>query len=69
MSTVGEREIHTQRRVAAFLQDALGYVRLGDWRDRAGNANVEKALLSDWLRRRGYDACSTSTASPSASWS
>ena len=56
MSTVGEREIHTQRRVAAFLQDALGYVRLGDWRDRAGNANVEKALLSDWLRRRGYDA-------------
>ncbi len=40
MSTVGEREIRTQRRVAAFFQDVLGYVRLGDWRDRAGNANL-----------------------------
>ena len=28
MSTVGEREIRTQRRVAAFFQDPLGYVRL-----------------------------------------
>ena len=37
MSTVGEREIRTHRRVAAFFHDALGYVHLGDWQDRAGN--------------------------------
>ena len=55
MRTVGEREIRTQRRVAAFFQDVLGYVRLGDWRDRAGNANVEEAVLTRWLQRRGHD--------------
>ena len=40
MSLVGEREIHTQRRVAAFFGDALGYDRLGDWTSRPGNANA-----------------------------
>ena len=55
MSPVGEREVRTQRRVAAFFREVLGYARLGDWRDRAGNANVEEAILTDWLRRRGHD--------------
>ena len=55
MSPVGEREIQTQRRVVAFLRDALGYAHLGDWRDRAGNAHVDEALLTGWLGRRGYD--------------
>ena len=55
MSTVGEREIRTQRRVAAFFQDALGYVHLGDWQDRAGNDNVEETLLTGWLKRQGHD--------------
>ena len=31
MNPVGQREIHTQRRVAAFFRDALGYSCLGDW--------------------------------------
>ena len=54
MSTVGEREIRTQRRVVAFFQAALGYAYLGDWKDRAGNSNIEKTLLTDWLTRQGH---------------
>ena len=54
MSPVGEREIRTQRRVADFLHGALGYARLGDWKARAGNANVEEALLAGFLARRGH---------------
>ena len=54
MSTVGEREIRTQRRVVAFFQAALGYAYLGDWKDRDGNSNIEKTLLTDWLTRQGH---------------
>ena len=45
MSTVGEREIHTQQRVVAFFQEALGYAYLDDWKNRDGNSNVEETLL------------------------
>ena len=55
MSSVGQREIKTQQRVIAFLRDALGYAYLGHWKDREGNANIEKELLADWLRRQGHD--------------
>ena len=55
MSPVGEREIRTQQRVAAFLDGALGYARLGDWKRRRGNANVEEALLAAFLARQGHD--------------
>ena len=54
VNLVGQREIHTQRRVAAFFCDALGYSRLGDWRDRPDNRNIEPGLLRDWLARRGH---------------
>jgi type I restriction enzyme R subunit len=54
MSTVGQREIRTQRRVVAFFKDALGYDYLGHWADRADNANVEEALLVDWLKCQGH---------------
>ena len=54
MSTVGQREIETQKRVIAFLQDALGYTYLGHWKDREGNSNIEEALLAEWLKRQGY---------------
>ena len=54
MSTVGQKEIFTQRRVVAFFQDALGYAYLGNWKGRRDNANVEKALLTDWLTRQGH---------------
>ena len=54
MSTVGQKEIFTQRRVVAFFRDALGYAYLGNRKDRRDNANVEKALLADWLARQGH---------------
>ena len=54
MSTVGEREIRTQQRVVAFFQAALGYAYLGDWKDRDGNSNIEKTLLTEWLTCQGH---------------
>ena len=54
MSAVGERELRTQLRVVEFLQDALGYSYLGHWKSRPDNANVERDLLVDWLKRRGH---------------
>ena len=53
MSTVGQREIQTQRRVTAFFRDALDYEHLGDWKDRPDSSNVEREILSGWLRRSG----------------
>ena len=54
MSTVGQREIRTQRQVIAFFRDALGYAYLGNWQDRADNRNVEKGLLTGWLKGQGH---------------
>jgi type I restriction enzyme R subunit len=53
MSTVGQRELLTQKRVVAFFKDALGYVYLGHWKDRLDNSNIEEALLTSWLKRQG----------------
>ena len=55
MTTVGEREIRTQRRVVGFFRDVLGYDYLGHWQDRPDNRNVEEGLLRDRLRRQGHD--------------
>ena len=55
MSSVGEREIQTQKRVITFLRDTLGYAYLGHWKDREGNSQVEQEQLTDWLRRQGHD--------------
>ncbi|MBW2123469.1 MAG: restriction endonuclease subunit R, partial [Deltaproteobacteria bacterium] len=54
MSTVGQKEIQTQKRVIEFFHNALGYRYLGNWEDREGNANVEEELLTDWLKRNGH---------------
>ena len=54
MNTVGQREILTQRRVVDFFTDSLDYAYLGDWRERAGNSNVERKLVTAWLQRRGH---------------
>jgi len=54
MSTVGQREILTQKRVIAYFKDTLGYDYLGHWKDRAGNSNVEEELLAGWLKRQGH---------------
>ncbi len=54
MSTIGELERQTQEKLVSFFKDALGYTYLGNWKDREGNANVEEALLIDWLKRQGH---------------
>ena len=54
MSSVGQREIQTQRRVVTFFRDTLGYDFLGDWKDRPDNSNIEPEILRRWLRRRGH---------------
>ena len=54
MSTVGQREARTQRRVVNFFSDALDYAYLGHWKHRVGNSNIEKELLTDWLKRQGH---------------
>ena len=55
MSTVGDRETGTQARVLTFFQKVLGYTYLGHWQERQGNSNIEKELLTDWLKSRGHD--------------
>jgi len=55
MSTVGQRERLTQQQVLRLFRDELGYRYLGDWKDRAGNRNIEEDLLSDWLGRQGHE--------------
>ena len=54
MNTVDQREILTQRRVIAFVRDALGYTYLGNWQDRSDNVTIEEGLLTDWLKRNGH---------------
>ena len=54
-NTVGETEIRTQERVVTFFQKTLGYSDLGNWHARQDNSNVEKDLLTDWLRSRQHD--------------
>ena len=54
MTTVGQKEIRTQRTVISFFRDGLGYTFLGDWQDRADNSSIEKGLLTDWLKRNGH---------------
>ena len=55
MNTVAEREIHIQGRVVTFFHEVLGYTYLGNWQERAGNSNIDKNLLTDWLKSRGHD--------------
>ena len=54
MSTIGKPESATQDRVIALFCDELDYDFLGNWRDREGNSNIEEALLTNWLNKRGY---------------
>lgn len=54
MSTVGQREILTQRSVIAFFKKALGYAYLGHWKDRVGNSAIEEEYLTNWLKRQGH---------------
>jgi len=55
MSTVGQIERETQRRVVKLLRDTLDYDYLGDWTDREGNSNLEVGLLRSFLKMQKYD--------------
>src|SRR5690349_13004022 len=55
MSTVGELEARTQKRVVEFFLNSLHYRYLGFWKDREDNSNTEEEELSKWLRRQGHD--------------
>ena len=55
MNTVGQPEFTTQGKVIAFLRDVLGYVYLGNWKDRANNRNIEREFVEDWLASQGHD--------------
>ncbi|MDQ2976787.1 MAG: HsdR family type I site-specific deoxyribonuclease, partial [Acidobacteriota bacterium] len=54
MSTVGQREIRTQKSVIDFFKHALDYAYIGHWKDREGNTAIEEAMLTDWLKRQGH---------------
>ena len=53
MGSIGQPERATQNRIVALFRDELGYRYLGDWRDRAGNSNMEEAELTAYLQRAG----------------
>lgn len=53
MTTVGQPERATQKRVVTLFRDELGYRYLGDWTDRSDNSNIEVGLLTAWLTDRG----------------
>ena len=55
MSSVGQREIQTQKRAIAFFKKALSYAYLGHWKDRDGNSAIEEERLTAWLKRQGHN--------------
>ncbi len=56
MTSVGQIEKRTQKRVVALFRDRLCYDYLGDWHDRPDNRNIEPALLTAWLTQQGISA-------------
>lgn len=53
MSTIGQPERVTQKRVLALLVDELDYWYLGNWIDRERNSNIEDALLTRYVVEQG----------------
>ena len=54
MRTVGQSEKQTQENVIEFFEQVLGYDYLGNWQHRPNNSNIEKELLTKWLKRQEY---------------
>jgi type I restriction enzyme R subunit len=55
MNQKQKTERETQNRVIKLFQNELGYAYLGDWTERPDNSNVEESILTDWLRKKGYE--------------
>ena len=53
-NSVGQIERITQDRIVKLFQDELDYTYLDNWEERENNSNIEEALLSDYLTRKGY---------------
>lgn len=62
MNPIGKSERETQNRVINLFRDELKYRYLGDWSDREVNSNVEEAILSEWLTKRGCSPAQISRA-------
>jgi type I restriction enzyme R subunit len=60
MSTVGQPERETQKRVIALFRDELGYRFIGNKTD-GPNSNIDDKLLADWLTARGHTPQQIST--------
>jgi len=54
MGNVGDIERITQNRVVKLFKEKLGYTYLGNWEDRPNNSNIEEALLTGYLSKKGY---------------
>ncbi|MEX5255063.1 type I restriction endonuclease subunit R [Kocuria arenosa] len=61
MSTVGQKERETQRRVVKLFQDKLGYVYAGNLKNQ-DNRNVDEAKVRTYLLDRDYTEASVSRA-------
>jgi len=62
MGNVGDIERITQNRVVKLFKDKLGYTYLGNWEDRPNNRNIEEALVTNYLTRKGYNTTLISKA-------
>ena len=61
MTGIGPERL-TQNRVIKLFHEELGYRYLGDWKDRAGNSNIEEEILTGYLQRHGYSLAEISGA-------
>ena len=52
--SVGQIEKKTQDRVVKFFTEKLDYIYLGNWEERIDNSNIERELLSKFLKEK-YD--------------
>ena len=50
MTDVGQKERDTQNRIVKLFTDGMHYHYLGNWKNRSGNSNIEKELLSEFLK-------------------
>lgn len=54
MTEYGKPERFTQNRIITLFVEELGYTFLGNKEDIPDNSNIEEALLSKYLNKRGY---------------
>lgn len=54
MAKVGQIERETQNRIVALFKNELKYTYLGNWEERPDNKNIEEALLTAYLTKKGY---------------